>query len=166
MCGLYAQQCLTYNQHWCPDSLRDALPQLRGGARFVEPPGKLPGLRWSGSHGAAHLSSDSQVGERQGYGEVSQAVQRRLKSCAPGCQTCVKRQWRRFIPPSLAFNFTFAQLWASRRSSGGSRRWLSWPATTGDRHAEPPVRCPVSGGHLRALSRPHSQYKWRSTGYT
>ncbi|CAB1450631.1 unnamed protein product [Pleuronectes platessa] len=51
----------SHHQHGRPDGLGDALPQLGGGARLVEPPGELPRLGWSRrSHGTEHLSSEFQ----------------------------------------------------------------------------------------------------------
>lgn len=49
-------ELFTYHHHRRPDSFRDALPQLCGGARFVESAGELPRLGWSRSHGVVHLS--------------------------------------------------------------------------------------------------------------
>lgn len=54
----------SYHPHWRPDSLGDALPQLCGGSRFAETPGKLPRFQWRSSHSIAHLSSDRQVPRR------------------------------------------------------------------------------------------------------
>lgn len=53
-----------YHHYRRPDSFRDTLPQLCGGAWLVEPPGKLPRFGWSGSHGAVHLSLDSLLPKR------------------------------------------------------------------------------------------------------
>lgn len=53
-----------YHHHRRPDSFRDTLPQLCGGAWFVETPGKLPRFGWSASHGVVHRSLDSLLQKR------------------------------------------------------------------------------------------------------
>lgn len=137
----------THHQHWRPDSLRHALPQLCRGARFVEPPGELPRLGWSRSHAVSHLSSDSQVVRKSRLvpsGGEEKQTKKKAGILRSGLSDVRKNApWRWFHPGiTLLFNFAWARLYV-QWGSGTEWGWLPWWKAVGEQHPEAAALCPV-----------------------
>lgn len=145
----------TYHHHRRPDSFRDALPQLCGGARFVEPTGKLPRFGWSRSHGVVHLSLGCLLPKRPGWQVDSKGSDKKGWSPSPRAVRCAKRRTlaqiklplRYYMPLLLPISF-----WKKYPKTE-----VQWWKTLLRIFPKPGILCPVCGGPRRKQTRPLRQ---------